>query len=145
MRTLMVGWAVVGALAGILLPSGSLEAQGAQEEAVLERSVFHPDARLHTAMMDQAGQPVTRESAIEGFITNVAGAQVDIDEVTFDEVVHVDGNLAMAWTPYNVFVDGAFQHCGVDVFVMTMSDEGWKILQLADTRHREGCDPERRD
>jgi hypothetical protein len=162
MRTLMVGWAVVGALAGTLLPSGSLKAQGAQDEAVLEvvtrlfdgmrekdeaklRSVFHPDARLHTAMMDQAGQPVTRESAIEGFITNVAGAKVHIDEVTFDEVVHVDGNLAMAWTPYNVFVDGAFQHCGVDVFVMTMSDEGWKILQLADTRHQEGCDPERRD
>lgn len=114
-----------------------------KDEAKL-RSVFHPEARLHSAGADAQGNPTTLGTAIERFITNVLGAPVHIDEVTFDEEVRVDGNLAMAWTPYNVFVDGAFQHCGVDVFVMTRSPEGWKILQLADTRRQQGCDPERR-
>ena len=68
-----------------------------------------------------------------------------LDEVTFDEQVLVDGNLAMAWTPYNIFVNGAFQHCGVDLFSMVRTVEGWKIVELVDTRRTDGCDPERRN
>jgi hypothetical protein len=153
--------AVGVAVLAVGLFSSGLAAQEAPEDAVLEvvtrlfdgmrekdeaklRTVFHADARLHTAVPDPSGEPLTRETPVESFINNVAGAEVYIDEVTFEEVVLVDGNLAMAWTPYNVFVDGAFQHCGVDVFIMTMTPDGWKILQLADTRRREGCDPERR-
>ncbi|HSG50092.1 MAG TPA: nuclear transport factor 2 family protein [Longimicrobiales bacterium] len=153
-------------MALVLLPAGvagpgALAAQSPDEAAVLDvvrtlfdgmrekdeaklRSVFHPEARLHTATMDRDGNPATPGNPAETFVTNVLGAQAHLDEVTFDEVVLVDGNLAMAWTPYNIFVDGAFQHCGVDLFVMTRSPEGWKILQLVDTRTREGCDPERR-
>jgi len=107
-------------------------------------SVFHPEARLHSAGVDAQGNPVTRETPLDRFAAGVASSQVHVDEVTFDEEVRIDGNLAMAWTPYNVFVDGTFQHCGVDVFLMTRTPDGWKILQLADTRTREGCDPERR-
>jgi hypothetical protein len=115
-----------------------------KDEAKL-RSVFHADARLHSAGQDASGAPSTRESPIDGFIQNVVGSDAYLDEVTFDERVEVSGNLAMAWTPYNLFVNEAFQHCGVDAFLMTRSADGWKILQLADTRTRDGCDPERRD
>jgi hypothetical protein len=109
------------------------------------RSVFHEAARLHSAGETPEGEPMTRESPIDGFIRNVLSSDAFLDEVTFDERVEVSGNLAMAWTPYNLFVNSSFQHCGVDVFVMTRSADGWKILQLADTRTQEGCDPERRD
>ena len=115
-----------------------------KDEAKL-RSVFHEDARLHSAGADEAGVPRTGETPIEGFIQNVLGSGARLDEVTFDERVEVSGNLAMAWTPYNLFVNDAFQHCGVDVFVMTRAVDGWKILQLADTRTQEGCDRNRRD
>jgi len=154
------------ALALLALPAGShgpgaLAAQATDEVAVLEvvrtlfdgmrekdeallRSVFHPEARLHTATTDRDGNPATPGNSAETFVGNILAATAHLDEVTFDEVVLVDGNLAMAWTPYNIFVDGAFQHCGVDLFVMTRAADGWKILQLVDTRTREGCDPERR-
>ncbi len=115
-----------------------------KDEAKL-RSVFHAEARLHSAGQDASGTPATRGTPIDGFIQNVLGSEAYLDEVTFDEEVEVSGNLAVAWTPYNLFVNEAFQHCGVDAFVMTRSPEGWKILQLADTRTREGCDPDRRD
>lgn len=158
--------AMMWALALLALPAGpsgagALAAQSADEVAVLQvvgtlfdgmrekdeallRSVFHAEARLHTATTDREGNPATPGNPAETFVTNILAARGHLDEVTFDEVVLVDGNLAMAWTPYNLFVDGAFQHCGVDLFVMTRSPEGWKILQLVDTRTRDGCDPERR-
>lgn len=154
------GMAVL-ALAGVLWTPGPVLAQDGAEAEVLAvvktlfdgmreknaekiASVFHPDARLHSAGADAQGSPVTRETPVDRFASGVASSQAHLDEVTFDEEVRIDGNLAMAWTPYNLFVDGSFQHCGVDVFIMTRTADGWKILQLADTRTREGCDPERR-
>ena len=82
---------------------------------------------------------------IDGFVSGVLGSEAELDEVTFDEVVWIDGALASVWAPYNLFVNGAFQHCGVDAIQMVQTSEGWKIFQLTDTRKRDGCDPERRD
>ena len=108
-----------------------------KDEAKL-RSVFHADARLHTAGSGAPGTP------IEGFLRNVLASQADLNEVTFDETVLVDGPLAVAWTPYNFFANGEFSHCGVNAFTLMRTDEGWKVLQIVDTRGGEGCDPSRR-
>lgn len=93
--------------------------------------VFAPEARLGN-------------SSIDGFIEQVVGSEAYLDEVTFDEVVLVDGDLAMAWTPYNLFVSDLFYHCGVDLFVMRRIDGLWKVVQLDDTRRTAGCDTKRR-
>lgn len=113
------------------------DAMRAKDAATL-RSLFHAEARLHTAGGASQGTP------IEGFIRNVVGSTAHLDEVTFDEEVLVDGALSVAWTPYNLFVDGEFSHCGVDAFTLVRTDDGWKILQVVDTRVREGCDTTRR-
>jgi len=165
-RTLRAaGLAAILALAVLVVPfhaQAQTEGSAADEAAVLGvvnrlfdgmrekdeaklRSVFHDEARLHSAGVDEAGAARTSETPIDGFIRNVVGSSAHLDEVTFDERVEVSGNLAMAWTPYNLFVNDSFQHCGVDVFVMTRSGDGWRILQLADTRTQEGCDRDRRD
>lgn len=156
----MVSWVGMLALLAMAAPASSQE-RSPDEEAVLQvvrdlfdgmrekdqsklEGVFHPEARLHSAGTRPDGTPVTQATDIQAFIQNVVGSQAYLDEVTFDERVELSGNLAMAWTPYNLFVNDGFQHCGVDVFVMTRTSQGWKVLQLADTRTREGCDPERR-
>jgi hypothetical protein len=113
-----------------------------KDEALL-RSVWHPDARLQSAGADENGNPRVTSTEVESFVAGVLAAEPYLDERTFDEEVRVDGNLATAWTPYNIFIDGEFGHCGVDAFQMVRTAEGWRILQLTDTRTREGCDPER--
>lgn len=118
---------------------GMREKDGAKISGVL-----HEGAQLNSAGRDREGHRRVMVTPMESFIANVIGAEAYLDEVTFDERVLVDGDLAMAWTPYNLFVDGSFSHCGVDLFVMTRTDEGWKILNITDTRRREGCDPGRR-
>jgi len=149
--------ALLGAvLAGVPAP---VEAQGGAEAEVLAvvttlfdgmrekdeaklRSVFHPEARLHSA--PAPGQASPAGTPIAAFIQSVLASPAALDEVTFDEEVLVDGALAVAWTPYNFFADGEFSHCGVDAFTMIRTPEGWKILQIVDTRVQEGCDPARR-
>jgi len=102
-----------------------------RDEATL-RAVFAPQARLGS-------------DTIDGFVTAVTTGERYLDEVTFQETVLVDGDLAMAWTPYNLFIDGEFHHCGVDLFVMRRREGRWLITQLDDTRRTEDCDPTRRN
>jgi hypothetical protein len=112
-----------------------------KDEALLRR-VWHPAARLLTAPSSPDAE--LRETPIDRFIEGVLGSPAQLDEVIFDVVVQVDGGLASIWAPYNLFVDGAFQHCGVDAVQLVQTAEGWRITQLTDTRTQDGCDPARR-
>jgi hypothetical protein len=114
------------------------------KDEVKIRGVWHPEARLQSAGQDQDGTPSLRTTPVDGFIASVVSSTASLDEVTFDEVVRIDGNLASVWAPYNLFVNDSFQHCGVDAIHLLRTPEGWKIFQLTDTRTREGCDVERR-
>ncbi len=102
-------------------------------------SVFHSDARLMTALADRNGDPVVRTVPIQDFIESVVQSMAKLDERLWDEEVRISGNLATVWTPYALYVDGAFSHCGVDAFQLGKTSDGWKILQITDTRQVEGC------
>ena len=85
------------------------------------------DAPLLLGQFDSAAK--IGKLSVEEFATAVSTSKAHLDEVTFDETVLIDGDLAMAWTPYNIFVDGEFHHCGVDLFVMKHNGERWLIHQ----------------
>jgi hypothetical protein len=53
--------------------------------------------------------------------------------------VRIQGNMASVWTEYSFYRDGAFSHCGVDLFDMARVDGRWRILNLSFTMEREGC------
>lgn len=56
----------------------------------------------------------------------------DIVERGFDPEVRVSGTIASVWYPYDLYRDGEWSHCGVDVFTMAHTeDAGWRIISLA--------------
>jgi hypothetical protein len=63
-------------------------------------------------------------------------------ERMFDPVVHVNGPIAVVWTPYDFHVNGNFSHCGIDVFNLVRVGDTWRISSVAYTVQREDC-PER--
>ena len=42
----------------------------------------------------------------------------------------VSGGVAMVWMPYDLYVDGAWSHCGADVFTMVRTGGAWKITAM---------------
>lgn len=56
---------------------------------------------------------------------------IDVVERGFDPDARVAGNVGMVWLPYDLYVDGAWSHCGVDVFTLVRTDAGWRIASLA--------------
>ena len=103
------------------------------------RAVFHPDVRLTTALVRQ-GVPVIQVDSLAEFLRAV-GTPHDVtwDERTHDEEVRIDGTLAQVWAPYEFWAGPKFSHCGIDVFTLGRTVDGWRIIALGDTRRRTGC------
>lgn len=78
--------------------------------------------------------------AVGEFAKSISGLpKGDADEqITFD-VVKTDGELAIAWTPYQFYYKGKFSHCGVDSFQLVRVKGQWKIQYLIDTRRKQNC------
>ena len=58
-----------------------------------------------------------------------------IAETTRDPVIHVDGALAVVWTPFTFAIDGKPDHCGIDLITLYKLKGRWQIAGLADNRH----------
>jgi hypothetical protein len=105
----------------------------------LLKSLFHPDARMTGTGIRDGSYRVSMNPPdrwIEAVSTSTGAG---IDERFYNPKVEVSGPLASVWTEYDLFVGGEFRHCGVDAFHLALTDEGWKIVHLADTRETDGC------
>lgn len=108
----------------------------------LLRSVFSDSALLQTIARDRQGKTVVRTEKVSEFATLVGSLKKDsADERISFEAIHIDGPLAIAWTPYNFYFNGKFSHCGVNSFQLVRFEGVWKIQYLIDTRRRAGCKP----
>jgi len=66
----------------------------------------------------------------------------DFVERGFDPEVRISGPLAMVWLPYDFYRDGAWSHCGVDVFTLLRMDEGWRIATITySVEQPPACEP----
>jgi len=54
-----------------------------------------------------------------------------ITERGFRPEVRVNGPLAMVWYPYDLYIDGKWSHCGVDVFTLIRHEGQWRIATMA--------------
>jgi hypothetical protein len=109
-------------------------------DSAMVRPLFHPKARMITAMV-RNGAPVVRvEESVDAFVQSVGRPRNEVwDERISNEKVEVDGPLASVWVDYSFFRGDTFSHCGVDHFLLVKDGGAWKILELADTRRTEGC------
>jgi hypothetical protein len=58
-------------------------------------------------------------------------------------VVNIDQRIASVWAPYDLWINNVFSHCGVDVFTLIKTEDGWKISSLSYSVVKEGCNPKK--
>jgi hypothetical protein len=51
-------------------------------------------------------------------------------------VIRVDNDIAMAWTPYEVLINGKIDHVGTDIWSFVKLDGQWYISGLADNSRK---------
>lgn len=105
------------------------------------RATLHPQARMVSPGMRDGAATVSVD-APDKWLAGVAGASTGpFDERLRNTIVHIDGALASVWTDYTFYLGERMNHCGVDTFHLVRTAAGWRIIDLADTRRKEGCTP----
>jgi ketosteroid isomerase-like protein len=103
-------------------------------------SAFAPAAIMQTIVENNEGKTSIRQNQVAGFAASVGKlAKGAADEQIVFETIKVDGDLAIAWTPYRFIFNGNFSHCGVNTFTLVKLDGVWKINYIIDTRRKENC------
>ena len=110
-------------------------------DTVKMSSVMAPSMRMQNVYVNKEGSHVTAYVKSKDFLKAIANRAADQvwEEKLLDYTVSIDGNLAHVWTPYEFWVNGTFSHCGANSFTLVSTDDGWKILNIIDSRRRNGC------
>ena len=106
----------------------------------LLQSCFSDSAVLQTIVKNKLGIAVVKNEAIASFVSQVNTiGKGDADERIQFDLIKIDGDLAIVWTPYQFYYKGKFSHCGVNSFHLVRLANGWKIQYLIDTRRKNAC------
>ncbi|HVT85221.1 MAG TPA: nuclear transport factor 2 family protein [Chitinophagaceae bacterium] len=68
-----------------------------------------------------------------------------IEERPLKTEINVHGNFAVVWAPYTLSLSGKFSHCGIDVFTLLKTADGWKIVSCVYSVEPQGCDAIRKE
>ena len=110
-------------------------------DARLLKSSFTDSAMLQTIVTTKDGQTRVRNEGVDGFADFVSKQKKGaVDERIEFETIRIDGPLASVWTPYKLYFEGKFIHCGVNSFQLVRIKGVWKIQYLIDTRRLTGCE-----
>ncbi len=120
--------------AAVRVPIAQLFAGMKASDSVAVLSAFLPGATLQTVENKQGIVSVHNEQ-IANFARSVGKAPKGaLDERLTATTIHVDGDLATAWTPYEFYYNGKRQHCGANAFTLVRQSGVWKIQGIIDTR-----------
>lgn len=105
-------------------------------DSVLIKKSFHKNAVLQTITRTAE----VKNESINDFALSISKAEKgSMDERIIFSNIHIDGNLASVWTPYEFYYKGQFSHCGVNSFQLVKSNNEWKIQYIIDTRRKDNC------
>lgn len=109
-------------------------------DSSMVRAAFHATARLQTTFTDKEGNPQIHTGELDKFLVSIGTPREQIyDEQIWGYDVKIEDNLATVWTPYTFYLGETMSHCGVNAFQLAKTTDGWKIIQITDTRKKEGC------
>ena len=105
-------------------------------------SVFNREVNMYTSFTNQQGEKVVKKGDLQAFLKAIGTPHDEIwDEKIWNTKIEIDGGIAQVWTDYAFYVGNEFSHCGVDAFHLVRDkDKGWLIVNLMDTRRKQGCE-----
>lgn len=104
-------------------------------DTTMIKSVFADNTILQTITKNNT----VKTDKVQDFVNSISKlSKNDADEKIRFEAIHIDGNLASVFTPYEFYFKGKFSHCGANSFQLVKQNDVWKIQYLIDTR-RTNC------
>ncbi|GAA5523245.1 nuclear transport factor 2 family protein [Aliifodinibius salicampi] len=108
----------------------------AEADSAKAASVFMDGG--HTFRINEAGIVNLGENS--SFVESIGNFEQTIVERMWNTKVLVDDNVAMAWTPYDLHVDGTFSHCGTNLISLIKTEANWKIADITYNVKQNACE-----
>jgi hypothetical protein len=111
------------------------------QDSVLLKSTLHKSATLETIKKSDYKIEI-QQTELSKFISAIGNKNLNY---TFEErilnydSIFNDGILATAWLPYELYVNKAISHCGVNTINLVYEENTWKIIRILDTRKKTNC------
>jgi hypothetical protein len=106
------------------------------------KSVLATDAFLKSIVKTKTGETKIIHETAQEFVT-MSGIKIEgvrIDEILQSYEIKIDSDMAVAWTPYEFYINDIFSHCGVNVFTLSKLEGTWQIMGIVDTRRKSDCE-----
>ena len=113
------------------------DALAARDAAAVMREVV-PEGRITSHSM-RDGRVEVQTGAWSDWAAGLARSNERLEERMYAPNVRIRGSLATVWTEYSFRRNGAFSHCGVDLFDMAKVDGRWRIVNISFTVETERC------
>jgi hypothetical protein len=109
-------------------------------DSTLLRFVFSKDMILQSISNNKEGKAVLTIDKADDFVKAISTPHTSLydERIVFGDI-KIDGSLASVWAPYQFYLGDKFNHCGVDVFQLMKTTDGWKIIYIVDTRRKDNC------
>ena len=108
------------------------------KDTALYNTLVYPNAQIWTIRSQKDALKIAMRSFSDDMVSLVAMKTV-IEERPMSYEIKVHNNIAIVWAPYTLSLSGKFSHCGVDVFTLLQSTEGWKIVSTVYSVEPDGC------
>jgi hypothetical protein len=108
------------------------------QDTVLFKSILLMDGQTW-AIFEKENTEKYSMRQFRDFMKTLINPSRIIQERMLSSEIKIHNRIAMAWVPYTLSISGKFSHCGVDIFTMLKTSEGWKIATAAYTIEVEGC------
>lgn len=109
-------------------------------DSTLAMTVLLPEGRFHS-VREEDGKEVIRTFTNQESVDAWTSRSETFVERMWDAEARIHGPIATVWAPYDFHRDGVFSHCGVDIFTLVKTEDGWKISGGVYTVERRNCVP----
>lgn len=102
------------------------------------RSILAPGGRLFGYRETRDGLQIISPSH-EEYLDNIQASSGKLVERYWNPRITVSDRMASAWTPYDLYRDGVFSHCGTNHFNFLKTDSGWTITGVVFSMKTADC------
>ena len=97
-------------------------------------ATFAPEFRLLTLRKDGKGVRLDIDTAANLMKSMRALKPGGWDVRPAEMIAHQDATgIATVWAPYTFYISGNKSHCGVEAYTLYRLNQGWRIVEFADT------------
>jgi len=102
------------------------------------RSMLTPDGIFYGYREGPEGLQIMSPTH-QRYVDGLAAGESRLVERFWQPQILMHDRMAVVWTPYDLYVDGTFSHCGIDSFSFLKTDQGWKITGIVFSMETEDC------